>query len=132
MKRASRLLLLAVLVVVLVAGTGFVVRQTVCQYKQTTHIKAEHLGRYGLKRPRDLPGRAWLKLSGGGVLIFNEFGKLRFHIHQRIFGRTQQERLEAMAIESGGEVFRRMEIVPPFAAIHRRRGTESKLERERW
>ena len=29
MKRASRLLLLAVLVVVLVAGTGFVVRQTV-------------------------------------------------------------------------------------------------------
>jgi hypothetical protein len=111
---------------------GFVVKQTVSQYKQTVHLQVSRLADHGLPRPRGMSPDAWLKLSGGGVLIFDEFGKLRFHIHQRVFGRSQRERLRSL--EHGPAMkleFRRLETTSAFAAIHERRADVG-LSGERW
>lgn len=106
----------------IIQADGLAVRQTVCQYKQTIHLRAGELARHGLRRPVELAPEAWMKLNGGGVLIFDGFGRLRYHIQQRVFGRSQQERLEAMSTWSTEFTFRPLEQTSAFAALHTARG----------
>jgi hypothetical protein len=62
-------------------------------------------------------------LYGGGVLVFDEYGRLKYHIHNDVFGRRQTARL-AYLWEAG--LLRTRERGPRFAAarlseLHRQR-----------
>lgn len=77
-----------------VGPDGFVVRETVACYHQQATLAPEELRREKILAPSELgPGAPPPTLYGGGVLIFDEYGGLRFHIHNSVFGKRQTERL---------------------------------------
>ena len=80
-----------------VAPDGFVLKETVCEYRQAIDIKASQLPGVclGLKKPTDMPDDTDVRLNGGGVFIFDEFGHLKYHISSRIDNvQRQNDRLE--------------------------------------
>jgi hypothetical protein len=101
---------------------GFVVRETVAEYYQVARMTAEELAQRKIKAPRDLVNhlkdlaaekqkrkkanngaenggpenddQIMPPIYGGGVLIFDEYGRLLYHIHNDVFGSNQGARLE--------------------------------------
>lgn len=64
---------------------GFYLRETVAEYIQIAYIP---IGELALKLKRDLPANsdedATVKLYGGGALIFDEYGRLKYHAHNPV------------------------------------------------
>jgi hypothetical protein len=60
---------------------------------------------------------------GGAVLIFDEYGKLKYRVHNDVFGSRQSERLryqfEAGQLRADGESARLVRA--PLSTLHRRR-----------
>jgi hypothetical protein len=80
-----------------VAPDGFILKETVSEYRQMIDVEASKLaGVYpGLKKPQGMPVDTPVRLNGGGVLIFDEFGHLKYHISSRINNyQRQNNRLE--------------------------------------
>jgi hypothetical protein len=81
---------------------GFTLRETVADYVQILTVRAgeldsiptpRHKGR--IRRPRGLPLGRTVRLLGGGALLFDEFGKLKYHIRNSLLnGRKQTPRLQ--------------------------------------
>lgn len=70
---------------------GFTVRETVAEYVQMVTVRFDELS--GLQITgidADIPADTEITLYGGGALIFDEYGKLKFHIRNSIFSRTKQ------------------------------------------
>ncbi len=58
-------------------------------------MKAADLKRFELKKPRGMPDDQELTIYGGGALIFDEAGRLKYHVRNRIrSGVRQNPRLE--------------------------------------
>ncbi|HYR29828.1 MAG TPA: hypothetical protein VEU30_15265, partial [Thermoanaerobaculia bacterium] len=77
-----------------VGPDGFMLRETVAEYIQVLKIQAGELDSLGLTKPDGMPGEQELWLYGGGALIFDEYGKIKFHISNRLRGKKQNERLK--------------------------------------
>jgi hypothetical protein len=77
-----------------VGSDGFVLRETVCEYVQTLETSAEELKELGVTKPAGMPADQKVKLYGGGVLIFNEYGHVKFHIYSRVRSDFQTKRLK--------------------------------------
>jgi len=78
---------------------GFVLRETVAEYIQILTLMASELKPVlGLTLPEGIPDGRRIRIFGGGALIFNEYGQLKYQIRNRIedTGR-QQERLRYLA-----------------------------------
>lgn len=110
----------------------FVVQETVAEYVQTIDLAARDLRKYGIRKATNLdPGRR-IRLHGGGTLIFDEFGRLKFHIGTGVKSRKQADRLQSL---TNMGYFRAAEAQDkrPFAALHRSR-SYSMLDRheESW
>jgi hypothetical protein len=74
---------------------GFHIRETVSEYLQIMDLEAGRLKRLGIKRPNEMPDSTNVRIFGGGVLIFNEFGQLKYHIRSRLDNADRQStRLE--------------------------------------
>ena len=69
---------------------GFALRETVAEYMQMIDLEASELGALGIKAPKGMSPETNVRLFGGGVLIFDEFGRLKFHIHNRIDNAERQ------------------------------------------
>lgn len=69
---------------------GFALRETVAEYMQIIELEARELGSLGIKVPKGMPEETSVRLFGGGVLIFDEYGGLKFHIHNRIDNAERQ------------------------------------------
>lgn len=67
-----------------VGPDGAMVSETVVEYVQVAVLRADHLSKHGLRRPRSMPVDARVKLFGGGTLIFDVRGKLKYHIRNRL------------------------------------------------
>ena len=114
-----------------VAPDGFVLRETVAEYEQMMETRARDLPRLGLDKPR-VPDNVPLRLHGGGTLIFDEFGKLKFNIHKRLISPRQPAKFEylwkqgyyregtPLGVSLGAGGF--------FAELHRRRAVARKGE----
>jgi len=108
-----------------VAPDGFVLRETVAEWEQGMDVHARDLRRLGLRTPRGMPDATPVRLHGGGTLVFDDFGKLKFNVHKRLIGPGQQRKLDEMW-EQGG--FRadeaELRTAAPggyFAELHRQR-----------
>jgi hypothetical protein len=82
---------------------GFILRETVAEYIQILNLKAEELpSQVKMDKPPNVPDWAEVRLFGGGALIFDEYGRLKFHIANGIARtaadrRRQSARLVALA-----------------------------------
>lgn len=65
-----------------VAPDGFVLLETVGEYRSVLNLEARQLPSVsdGMEKPDGMPDDAGVCLHGGGVLVFDEFGHLKYHI----------------------------------------------------
>jgi hypothetical protein len=95
---------------------GFLLRETIVEYFQLFDLKASDLRSYRLTKPRDMPRDAPVRLLGGGTLVFDDYGRLKFHIGTGVLSRKQNDRIASMW-EAGPETT----DVRRFEALHRNR-----------
>ncbi len=79
-----------------VGPDGFIQHETVAGYLQTLVVRATDLGRLDIRRPDGMPDAMEIHLYGGGTLIFDEFGRLKFHVGSGVRSRRQSERLDSL------------------------------------
>lgn len=65
-----------------IAPDGFMLRETVAEYVQMLTLSADEFRAIGIAVPDAVPGRARLRVYGGGTLIFDEYGQLKYHIER--------------------------------------------------
>jgi hypothetical protein len=108
-----------------VAPDGFMLRETVAEWEQMMDVQARHLKRLGLRAPRGMPDATPLRLHGGGTLIFDDFGKLKFNVHKRLIGPGQQRKLDEIWAQGGfrADEAEQRTVAPGgyFAELHRQR-----------
>lgn len=75
---------------------GAFLRETVVEYLQTLDIFASELGRLGLTRPDGMATTEFIRLVGGGTLLFNDYGVLKYHVGTGVASDKQQERLQSL------------------------------------
>ena len=79
---------------------GFTLRETVAEYVQILRLMPAELTKAGYTQPdlAFLPDDREVALYGGGTLIFDEWGRLKYHIHNRLKDtKRQSERLQYLA-----------------------------------
>jgi hypothetical protein len=108
---------------------GFPLRETVAEFYQVLKISADELGRYGLRKPEGMAPETPISLYGGNTLVFDEYGRLKYNIHNRIDEtKRQQPRLDYLwrygFYNPGSEALRRV------SALHLRRGMAACLQPE--
>jgi hypothetical protein len=102
-----------------VSNEGFVLRETVVEYVQTLRVFARELSDIGIKRPKGLSGQTFVPLYGGGTLIFDEFGRVKFHIGTGVRSSRQSQRIQSLY--DRGAFNRDTEERAHFAGLHRLR-----------
>jgi hypothetical protein len=63
---------------------GFALRETVAEYIQMLTLRAEELEAFNINIPDGMSASQEVTLYGGAALVFDEYGKLKFHINNRI------------------------------------------------
>jgi hypothetical protein len=115
-----------------IAPDGFYLNETVAEYVQRVELEPHELKRRKIDVPSGVSPDTKIQLHGGGTLIFDEFGRLKYHIRNRLDApRRQTERLRYLweygFLEPGAASQRR------FASLHRRRATDpATVNHERW
>ena len=69
---------------------GFFLRETVAEYVQRITMKASDLARWKVRPPQGMPPSQTVTLFGGGALVFDQFGRLKFHVRNRIDNSDRQ------------------------------------------
>ena len=71
---------------------GFALRETVAEYMQILDLQASELKLLQIAVPDDMPKDQEIRLYGGGTLIFDEYGRLKYHVSNRLNNRERQSR----------------------------------------
>lgn len=98
-----------------VGSDGFFLRETVAVYSQQMKIMGGDLRKLNkeLKKPADMPDRHEFRIYGGGTLIFDESGRLKYHVRKHILNpKRQNPRLEYLWAQGG------MNSRKSFSALH--------------
>lgn len=82
--------------VVRISNDRMVLRETVVEYVQTLKVWASQLKSLGIEKPAGMRSSRLITLYGGGSLIFNEFGSLKFHIGTGVRSAKQSDRLRSL------------------------------------
>jgi len=79
-----------------VGPDGFFLRETVCEYVQVAQLfGSEAMSKLGVARPAGMPTRQPITAYGGGTLIFDQYGRLKYHVEHRLDdAERQSKRLE--------------------------------------
>ncbi len=78
-----------------ISSDGFLRHETVATYLQQVRMKAGDLRGFKLKKPDGMANNQELTIYGGGALIFDESGRLKYHVRNRIRSAERQNpRLE--------------------------------------
>lgn len=102
---------------------GFTLRETVADYIQILTVSAEELEKIRIpdtnkriRRPAGLDDWQTIRIFGGGALIFDEFGRLKYHIRNAVLNADRQSARMAYLAESG--FFSAPRGERGFAALH--------------
>ncbi|MFN3323280.1 MAG: hypothetical protein ACK5AZ_07280 [Bryobacteraceae bacterium] len=104
-----------------VGPDGFLVRETLAEYYQVLDLRASDLRRLDIRKPATMPDDTVVTLYGGGVLLFNDYGQLAYHIRNRITNAERQSERLAYLWENG--YFGRRPL-RRFAELHRNRALQ--------
>lgn len=81
---------------------GISVHETVCQYVQRLDLfGAEFKALLGAERPEGLSTRARMTAYGGGVVILDQYGQVKYHIANPISDGPRQAKRAAYLLEKG-------------------------------
>jgi hypothetical protein len=71
---------------------GFVLRETVAEYIQMITLQAQELQYFDppVGKPSAMASDQEVTIYGGGALIFDEYGRLKYHVFNRISNATKQ------------------------------------------
>ena len=95
-------------------------RETIAEYVQIMTLRADELGTLEIRKPRDMPGWKRVRLFGGGALVFDEYGRLKYQIRNRIENARRQTARLKFLWETGFFDEQKSDVAP-FALAHRRR-----------
>ena len=110
---------------------GFTLHETVAQYVQVRRLRADELRLVKVRRPDGMAPDADVTLYGGGALVFDEFGRLKYHVGKSVGGDDQSDQLETRWVSGAFETDRRRGR--RFAALHLKRAAASAATtREDW
>lgn len=73
---------------------GFVLHETVAECTQYLKLQASQLEAYGLDKPPGMDDDEEIELRGGSTLILDEFGTIKYEIHNKLPARTDADGLE--------------------------------------
>ena len=107
-----------------IAADGFTLRETVAEYVQVAKIRTSDLADLGLQKPDGMPDDLEFYIYGGGSLIFDEYGRLKYHIFNPIRGSQQTKRLDYLW--RNGQ-FSGKSLQLRFSSLHRARGAREEL-----
>jgi hypothetical protein len=105
---------------------GFTLRETVADYVQILMVRADELctieipgRRERIEQPEGLADWKQVRLLGGGALIFDEFGRLKYHIRNAVLNPVKQSgRLRHLF--AAGFFDRQDGVATSFEALHLR------------
>ena len=70
---------------------GFSLRETVCEYLQVFDIfGAESKATLGIERPEGMPSSQPITAYGGGIIVFDQLGRIKYHIEHRLDDAARQ------------------------------------------
>jgi hypothetical protein len=72
------------------ADDGLPIRETVAECTQYVSVSASELRAYGLRKPPGMPQDTVIVLEGGSTLILDEYGGLKYEIHNRLPNRRDE------------------------------------------
>ncbi len=109
-----------------ISPEGFPLRETVVQYVQIADIEARELWRrFRVKRPTGdglpMTPSTRVELHGGGTLVFDQYGRLKFNITTPVDGEDQSQRLAYLWQRGYFRPSERPLMVRGFAQAHRLR-----------
>jgi hypothetical protein len=115
-----------------VGPDGFALRETVAEFYQVLRLRPRELEqRMKIEVPADLKADVEIPLYGGGTLIFDEYGRLKFYIHNSLNNpKRQQTRLEHLF--AYGALPEPKARTRDFSRIHRLRGFDLGNPLEEW
>jgi hypothetical protein len=115
-----------------IAPDGFPLRETVAEFVQTAALTADQLTPLGIKAPEGMPPAQSVYLQGGNTLVFDEYGRLKYNIHNYIFDKPRQSARLRYLWNAGYLETRRG--ARGFAALHLRRtsGASAAPRSEQW
>ncbi len=108
---------------------GFVLRETIAEYIEILTLTAAEIEtELGIATPREIPRWRRVRIFGGGTLVFDEYGQLKYQISNRLRDVERQKRRLDYLAESG--FFDQPPPAPPpspaqsrFARLHLARAT---------
>jgi hypothetical protein len=98
---------------------GFALRETVAEYMQFIELKASEVKKRKIDIPEDMPPDQEIKLTGGGALIFDEYGRLKYHVNNPLDNTLRQSRRIEYLWRYG--FFKNSSAFRNFASLHRQR-----------
>jgi hypothetical protein len=96
-----------------------ILRETVVEYVQQLTVYGSELTHMGIRRPEGMPTNRLIDLYGGGTLVFNEYGLLKFHIATGVKSPRQSDRLQSLW--DRGYFVRQPSASARIASLHRDR-----------
>jgi hypothetical protein len=108
---------------------GFVLHETVAEYIQILTLWTGELRTVlKLTPPKEIPSNRRIRIFGGGVLIFNEYGQLKYHIPDRLENLERERQVERLRCLAASGFFEEPAAPRPetgsqsrFADLHRAR-----------
>jgi hypothetical protein len=105
---------------------GFTVRETIIEYIQLIEIRANELPKIGIIKPESLIEESLpITVKGGGLIILDEYGRVKYHIRSDISDSKKQEHLLSFgwdrADRDGEKMLDADNVTMRFASLHRNR-----------
>jgi hypothetical protein len=114
-----------------VAPDGFVLRETVAEVLQRLDVTARELPGLGIARPKEMALDTAIDLHGGSTLIFDEFGRLKYEVHNDILDKKRQS-ARVKNLFTSGYYEHGARPARQFAEMHLRRAVSAATPRQEW
>lgn len=104
-----------------IAPDGFVLRETVAEYVQMLTLQAEELSAAGIDIPAGMNRWQNITLFGGGTLIFDEYGQLKYQIVKHLLNTDADKKRQSERIQhlwESGFFAQRVDPSSRLTALH--------------